>query len=102
MTDDDETQAWTEEKCGVIEAVDDESFVARLTSPPDEDQRAEFGLRAVSPEDRALVIVGARFTWTVGVRAERGVARKFSEFKFLPEAVVDGVVEDLINKLEST
>jgi hypothetical protein len=55
---------------GLVTAVDEASFVARLfdLNTPGIEEEAEFSIEEVSPEDRELLYPGAAFYWTIGYR----------------------------------
>lgn len=70
---------------GLVTEVDKDSFVAEVKKNlyaigPRE--RVEFDLIEVSDADLGLLVIGARFYWTVGYRDEVGQRSRFSALRF--------------------
>jgi hypothetical protein len=70
---------------GVVDEVNDGSFVARLVdrTAKEPDEEAEFDLGEVPTGDRELVVPGAIFYWSVGYRtAATGTRSRVSIISF--------------------
>lgn len=67
---------------GVVLDISDESFVARLfpTEANTHPAEAEFPRTELSPEDQALLELGAPFVLTIGYRKDGAVRRRESSF----------------------